>query len=229
MRMPKKPWTPAELQLLALLYPDLHAADVAALMACSIGRVYNAAFKAKLRKSAEYLASDTSARIQRGKQHPSMIAAQFKPGHRTWNTGMLGLAAPGTEATRFKPGNKPHTTLPVGSYRISKDGALERKVGELSGAPHLRWHAVSRIVWEAAHGPVPARHVVVFRPGCKTAVLEEITPARLECLSRAELAMRNHPRNKSPELARLVQLKGAITRQVNRIHREAAQAREPRA
>ncbi len=44
--------------------------------------------------------------------------------------------------------------------------------------------------------------------------------------SRAEIARRNHPMNKSLELARLVQLKGAITRQVNRIAREAAQ-KEP--
>ncbi|KYZ79032.1 hypothetical protein PTBPS01_03975 [Burkholderia pseudomallei] len=51
--------------------------------------------------------------------------------------------------------------------------------------------------------------------------LEEITLDRVECISMAENARRNHPRSKSPELAKLVQLKGAITRQVNRIAREA--------
>lgn len=229
MRTPHKPWSAPELALLHEIYPHLHTADVAALMQCSASRINNAAYKAGLRKSAEYLASDTSMRIQRGKQHPNMIAHRFKPGLTPWNKGMHYDSGGRSHETRFQRGSKPHTTLPVGTYRINKDGCLERKVGELSGAPHLRWHAVSRIVWEAAHGPVPAGHVVVFRPGCKTIVLEQITTAILECLSRAELARRNHPRNKSPELARLVQLKGAITRQANRITREAEQAKEQRA
>jgi hypothetical protein len=70
--------------------------------------------------------------------------------------------------------------------------------------------------------PDPAGHIVCFQAGArKTTVLEEVTADRLECITRAENARRNHPRNRSPELAKLVQLKGAITRQVNRIAREA--------
>lgn len=78
-----------------------------------------------------------------------------------------------------------------------------------------------RLVWEAANGPVPAGHIVVFKPGMRTVVLEEITLDRVELITRAENARRNHPRSRDPELGRLVQLKGAITRQVNRIAREA--------
>ena len=62
--------------------------------------------------------------------------------------------------------------------------------------------------------------MVRFRSGMFTAVLEEITLDRLELVSRAEHARRNHPVSRDPEYARLVQLKGAITRQVNRIARE---------
>lgn len=229
IRAPRRHWTEPELQLLQALYPDLHAADVAALMECSVERIYNAASKAGLRKSAEFLASVTSARIQRGKQHPNMIASRLKPGHTPWNKGMHGWSAPGTQATRFKPGSKPPNTMAVGTYRINADGYLERKVSEKSGSPHLRWQPVSRIVWEAAHGPVPAGHVVAFKAGCRTTVLERITLDGLECISRGELAKRNHPRSRSPELGKLVQLKGAITRQVNRITKEAAQAKEARA
>ena len=82
-----------------------------------------------------------------------------------------------------------------------------------------------RIVWEAAHGPIPREHIVCFKPGKKAAVLEEVTPDRLECITRAENAKRNHPRSRSPELAMLTQLKGAIARQVNRITREAQESR----
>jgi hypothetical protein len=60
----------------------------------------------------------------------------------------------------------------------------------------------------------------------RATVLELITPDAVEAITRGENARgenarRNHPKNKSPELARLYQLKGAITRQVNRINKEA--------
>jgi hypothetical protein len=58
-------------------------------------------------------------------------------------------------------------------------------------------------------------------PGRKTSDVDKITLDALEMVSRAELARRNHPVSRSPELAKLVQLKGAITRQINRIAREA--------
>jgi hypothetical protein len=90
--------------------------------------------------------------------------------------------------------------------------------------PTRRWKAVHRLVWEAANGPIPAGHIVVFKPGTKTVAEAEITADKLECITRTENLRRNHPRNKSPELGRLVQLKGAITRQVNRIAREHAES-----
>jgi hypothetical protein len=39
----------------------------------------------------------------------------------------------------------------------------------------------------------------------------------------AENAQRNHPRSRNPEVRSLYQLKGAITRQVNRIAKEQDQ------
>lgn len=117
-----------------------------------------------------------------------------------------------------------HNYVPIGTLRVSKDGYLERKMNDDPNIyPARRWVAVHRLVWEASHGPIPDGHIVVFKPGMKTSVLEDVTHDRLECITRAEHARRNHPRSKSPELAKLVQLKGAITRQVNRISREHAE------
>lgn len=220
MRAARKSWTEPELQLLRELYPHMHSMDVAALMDCTVWQINKAAYKTGLHKSAEYLASDISARIQRGKQHPNMIASRLKPGHKPWNKGMKGLYTPGSERGWFKPGQRPHTWLPVGSYRLTKDGYLERKTNDLPGNNSVRWHAVHRLVWIAANGPIPKGHIVAFRPGCKTTMLEDITIDRIECISRAELSRRNHPRSKSPELGRLVQLRGAITRQINKRTRD---------
>ena len=114
--------------------------------------------------------------------------------------------------------------MPIGSYRVmtEKNGRqhLEQKVSEEKGPSHKRWTPVTRLVWEVANGPVQAGHIVVFKPGLNTIDAYLITLDRVELITRAQHAQRNHPRNKSPELGKLYQLKGAITRQVNRINRE---------
>lgn len=221
----RKAWTTTELAALRRLYPELLAQDVADQLGRSIRSVYQKAKEVGVAKSTEFNASDLSRRIQRGKQSQAMAANQFKKGLTPWNKGLKGVTYEACKATQFKKGEMhgaaQHNYAPIGSLRISKDGYLERKVTDDHPVPTRRWVAEHRLVWEKSNGPIPAGHIVVFRPGQKTKVETEITADRLECISRGENARRNHPRTKSPELARLVQLKGAITRQVNRIAREA--------
>lgn len=227
MRPPRHRWTADEEYVLRELYPDATCADVAALLDRAPGSVYQAANRLGLSKSAAFWASDASGRTTHAKQHPGMVANQFKAGLVPWNKGKKGLTGvqEACKATQFKKGEMTgaaqHNYLPIGSYRITRDGYLERKfTDDPSLFPARRWMGVHRLVWQAANGPIPAGHIITFRAGQRTAVLELITADRLECISRAEHARRNHPRNTSPELAKLVQLKGAITRQVNRITRE---------
>jgi hypothetical protein len=211
-------------------YPDLTGEDMAEVLKRSAKAVYQRAKLLGLSKSEEFYASDRSGRVARGKQHPAMVGSQFKPGLTPWNKGLKGVVGvqEACRRTQFKsgrPASEARNYAPIGTLRVSKDGYLERKVTDDDPVPARRWVAVHRLVWEAERGPIPEGHIVVFLPGRKTTVLEEVTADRLECITRAENARRNHPRNKSPELARLVQLKGAITRQVNRISREAQEQR----
>lgn len=221
-------WTAQEVDAVRRLYPD-HTADVVArVLGRHVRSVYQKAAALGLEKSEAFNASDRSGRIKRGKQNPAMVASRFQAGHSTWNKGTNWVAGGRSAETRFKKGRSPQEARnykPVGSLRLSKDGYLERKVNDTDPVPARRWVAEHRLVWEAAFGPIPPGHIVVFRPQMKTAVLDLVTADRLECISRGENANRNHPRNKSPELAKLVQLKGAITRQVNRINREAQEQR----
>lgn len=226
MTATKTPWTPTEVAALRATYPNTTSGDIARQLGRTQKQVYAKAYLLGLKKSPAFLASQASGRIQRARQDPRMVATQFKPGHTTWNKGKPGSTGlhENCRATQFKPGRAPSEApnyAPIGSHRINKDGYLERKTNDTHPSAPRRWTAVHRLVWEAAHGPIPDGHIVVFKPGCRSAEAANITADRLECITRAEHAWRNHPVNKSPELARLVQLKGCITRQVNRINREA--------
>ena len=232
--MTRRFWNPEEEALLARLYADLPAPECARRLGRSVSSVYGQVNKLGLTKSAAFWASDRTGRVQRGLQDPRMRVGQFKPGSPPWNKGKPGLTGhhPNTQAHQFKPGRKPEEArnyLPIGSERLNHDGVLERKMSDdTSVYPARRWTPVHRLVWEAAHGPVPRGRVVVFKPGQRTAVAGEITLDRLECITRRELIQRNSV-HRRPELAGIYQLKGAITRQVNRINREAeaaAQAKE---
>jgi hypothetical protein len=75
-------------------------------------------------------------------------------------------------------------------------------------------------VWEAENGPVPAGHVVRFRDGLKTLVSAEITINRLELVTLQENMLRNTIHNYPKPIVKAVQLRGALTRQINKLTRE---------
>ena len=155
-----------------------------------------------------------------------MVGTRFQKGIVPWNKGTHHVAGGRSAETRFKKGRPAHEARnykPIGSLRIeTKDHYLQRKVTDDPAVfPAQRWVGVHRLVWIEAHGSVPPGHVVRFRDRMFTNVLEEITLDRLECISQAENLRRNHPRSKSRDLGRLVQLKAVISRHVNRITREA--------
>ena len=222
-----QPWTAQQLEGLRRLYRDQPASAVAAAIGRSVKSVHSKAAKLKLGKSKEFWASDMSGRVLRGQHSAAMAATRFKPGSKPWNHGLSYMPGGRCQDTQFRPGTKPVNELPIGSLRVVDNKGfmqLEQKVHELPGPNARRWVAVSRLVWEARHGPLSAGRIVVFKPGLKTLERELITLDRLECITRAENARRNHPNSHNPELAKLVQLKGAITRQVNRITREQKEA-----
>ncbi|ARL90993.1 HNH endonuclease [Burkholderia pseudomallei] len=220
----RQPWSPEEIALLEREYPSTHTPTLAKQMGRTDRSIYAMADALGLKKSAEYLASPLCGRTD-GKRGGE---SRFKKGHATWNKGVKGVCGTheNCRRTQFKKGSMSgaaqHNYVPIGSERLSKDGYLKRKVTDDPNImPARRWVGVHRLVWEAANGPVPDHHVVCFLPGRRTAEAEKITLDALELVHRSELARRNHPRSRNPELAKLVQLKGAITRQVNRIAREA--------
>lgn len=215
--MPRKHYTAAEVATLIARYPHERTDDIARDLHRPIESVYRKAHSLGLHKSPAYLASPDAGRnnLKKG------AGTRFPAGHTPWNTGMKGWHAGGRSAeTQFKRGEMSGAARakykPIGSTRISKDGYLERKVtDDPTMYPARRWTAVHRLVWEAACGPIPAGHIIVFRPGTATAVESEITVDKLELISRAENMARNTVHNYPQPIPQLVQLRGALIRSIN--------------
>lgn len=189
-----KPWTNADKALLLDLYPDESNATLAKIFGRKPRSIGLMARSLGAKKSEAYMAKRPGA---------------FPKGAAPWNKGRKGLDI-GGKATRFQPGQKPHTWMPVGSEREC-DGYLQRKVTDTGYTPR-DWRPVHHLVWEEHTGqPVPKDHALVFRDGNR----RNFDPDNLELVTRAELMRRNTYLRFPDELRQVIQLKGALNRVIN--------------
>ena len=210
----RRAWTEDELSVLAQKYPHVATRVLAKEFGRSERAVYSAALDRGIKKATEYMNGPTSGRLN-GKDTRG-LGSRFGKGLQPWNKGTNFTAGGRSGETRFRKGATPGNTLPIGSYRINQ-GVLEQKVTDLPGFGHLRWHTVHRIVWEAANGPIPAGSLAVFKKGRKTTEIEQITLDAIEVVDRSGLMKRNSLHTNYPkEICQLVQLRGALMRQINK-------------
>ena len=219
-----KGWTNDQLETLRINFADWPTYLVAYVCDHSYTATAQKAKSLGLRKSEAFLRSPASGRTDGSRGS----ACRFQKGQVSWNKGTKGVTGthPNSRRTQFRKGEltgaAKHNYVPIGSTRITRDGMLERKVtDDPSIHPARRWVAVSRQVWETANGPIPSGHAVVFRPGRATTDEARITLDAIELVSRAELMRRNSYHTRYPkEVAKLIQLKGALNRKINRRTRE---------
>lgn len=201
-----------QLEQLRTSYAEKDTATLAAEFSCTTRQLYSIAYRLSLKKSPEYMQSNASGRLMSGSNLGEKW--RFHKGIQPWNKGMKGVNFGGKE-TQFKPGHRGGASLekykPVGTERITRDGYLERKVNDEMPF-QKRWRAVHLIIWERFNGPMPAGHAVIFRDGNK----KNLEIENLELVTRAQLMKRNSFHNYGQEIAQLVQLRGAITRQINK-------------
>ena len=222
----RKPWTPEEDALLRAHYADMSNRELSVHIfkgSRTAPAIVNRAVRLVLRKSANFHETQPN---------------RFQPGHATWNTGIKGSTGlhPNSRKTQFQPGSRPPNERPVGAYRVVRHYTghmqLQQKVHDLPG-PHnksQRWQPVTKIVWEAAHGPVPEGHIVVFAdPRQASTDPSQITADKLICITPAQNAERNSYWRRTPhELGQLIQLRGALQRQINTRRSDApAQPNQP--
>ncbi len=216
--MAKHKWTPLEVEVLRETYPFYPTLAIAQALKLRERQVFHKAKSLGLYKSEIYLQTCIAGRIQKGERGRE---TRFQPGLVPWNKGCHFVAGGRSAETRFKKGCRHGVAAmiyqPIGTERISKDGYLERKIND--GMPfRKRWRAVHILNWEAVHGPLPKGHALVFRDGDKRNTAVD----NLELITRAELMRRNTLHRYPKEIALLIQLKGQITRQLNKRERKAA-------
>ncbi len=111
----------------------------------------------------------------------------FGKGHHSWNEGMTGFVAPGSEKGWFKKGQLPHNTKHLGHEHVRTDGYVEISVADPN--PHTgferRYVQKHKWLWEQVNGPVPVSHALKCIDGNKqntdpsnwTAIPKAILPA----------------------------------------------------
>lgn len=212
--MKHRAWTDADLAVLDRDYANTPTKDLADRLDRPINAVYRKAQLRGLKKSPAYLDSDAACRLHSGNNVGAR--GRFQKGLTPWNKGMKGWQAGGrSKETQFRPGHRRGRAAqiyqPIGAERITKDGYLQRKVND-DMPLQRRWRMVHHLVWEEHHGPIPTGHAVRFINGDKS----DIRIDNLELISRRDLMARNTVHNLPKELAEVCQLKGAVTRQINK-------------
>jgi len=210
---PRAHWSAEHLAILRERYPNEKASVIAADLGRPVYSIYGKAAQLNLKKTAEFMADPTLSGRADGTRGES---GRIQKGSTPWNKGMKGLHYTASVPTQFKPGSKPHNTQPIGSYRHDKDGTLQRKISDAGGNNSKRWRGVHELVWVEANGPLPPKHIVVFKPGMRTTVLEEITIDKVECISLAENMKRNTRHNLPKEINEVIHLRAVLTRHINK-------------
>lgn len=204
-------WTEDKLRLLAELYPDHFAKEIADLLGCSDKAVYCQAIKLGLKANPDH--ASRAGRV--GAQHPKSVATRFKKGHTPPNKGKkvssdtYAKCAP----TMFKKGNSPHNHKPVGTEILRGDGYIWVKVAEPA-----KWKQKQRVVWEREFGEIPPGHNVQMKNhdplDCRIENLYLIS--RADQMRNENSLIASYPK----PLADIIRFKGVVNRQIHKQERK---------
>lgn len=139
MTEPRRRFTEVEKQLVRQCSPDSLTSDLAKVLETTEARVAALANRLGVHKTHEFKSAQAKAAM--ADPNHGGRKAQFKKGQEPANKGLKrpGWSVGNMAVTQFKKGHKPHTWVPVGTYRVN-DGYLECKVTDLPGPPNVRWH-----------------------------------------------------------------------------------------
>jgi hypothetical protein len=207
-------WTPQEVAKLQELYPHLHTQEVAKALNMPEFRVSNKAYKMGIKKTQECLQS-----VAYQTYALNVLSTRFKSGQKPWNKGVKVKEVIPQESlkrmakTQFKKGNKPH------NYYTEEKGVITIRTDKRGiQYYHIKlsdsiWEPLHRHLWQLCYGPIPQGSIVVFKDGNPM----NCFISNLQCITKAENALRNTFLNRPPELIKITRLKSRITRKINQL------------
>lgn len=218
----RKRWKPdaVALELVRRNFSCSKTQDLADVLGVQYHQVVKLASRMGLKKDEAWLNSPASGRTDGLKG----MGTRFQKGAVSWSKGRT-LGPQWSRATQFKPGQRPPNVAAIGDLRIESGGYLQIK-RSLTGYPPRDWLMFHRHVWQQAHGPIPPKHVVIFKDGRRRTDPTEITADVLECISQAEHMRRQSFHRYGPEVAAVVHMRSRLTRQINRKSQRQAEAQE---
>lgn len=215
---PRVPWTAEMDAQLIDLYPNTHISELIKLFGKSSLAVMQRAHKLGVYKSKQWIAE--TARLRSSDPNHGGRAHLFKKGCEPATKGkkqheyMSPEAIERTKATRFKKGQLPHNALPVGSevVRVDKRSGKSYILTKIEGNKKLVFKHIH--VWEQANNKkLPAGHNIVFKDGNT----HNCDISNLECISNAELMLRNTITQYPTELQRDIKKLGKLKRIIKKL------------
>lgn len=208
-------WTLQMIEYLKRNYENVRTYDIALKLNISVSSVYNKAFSLGLKKSIDFIKENSRENWKNNLKAQQNV---YKKGRVPENKGkkqheyMSQDSIERTKLTRFKKNHIPHNAKADGDEVIRKDSSGNQYL--MIKLPQNRKLVYKHLwVWESANGNVPKGFNVVFKNGNTLDCRLE----NLEMLSNSELMSKNSMQRFPEELRQLIQLKGALKRQINKI------------
>ncbi len=136
----------------------------AALTRAEVADAFHAAFPGSTITAAQIISWRKNHKVRTGR------TGRFEKGHEPWTKGRKLGSHPGSLATQFPPGQKPHNARPIGYEKLNGDGYVLICVDRPNPFTGARTHMAfkHKELWIAANGPIPAGHVLKCLDGDKT-------------------------------------------------------------
>ena len=207
-------WTADEVAYLQQHYADSTSQAIADHLGRSLRKTYAKAYGLKLNKSAAFLASEASGRMQQplhgGKAH------WFKKGSVPQNKGKKAKYNANSAATQFGPGHLPANYREVGALRINGEGYIDIKMAE---GKH-QWFLLSHYNWFLHNGWWPHDgHCIWYKNGDK----HDCAVENLEILTRQEHLQRTTLHRLPKSVVDVILLRGQLTKAINRRQKQTLQ------
>lgn len=192
-------------------YSTMISQEIADKFGCSLYSIYGKAHRLGLEKDKKFM----TGHFRQKAMEPDHGGrkTRFKKGTIPPNKGkrieeyMSPEGIEKSKISRFKHGHKP--------YNTGRDGDIRWRPS--CGYYYIRireghWKEYHRYLWEQKKGPIPEGHNISFRDGNRRNCAIE----NLECISNAELALRNTIHNYPSEVKDLFYLRRSLGEAINK-------------